>query len=78
MFYFEVFVGDSFPQVVQHQFLERFHVQFFGADHFGFIGRFFRFEDDANGRVGVGPVVDDEVVSAFGVDEMVWVVVRFF
>lgn len=48
VFYFEVFVGDAFAEVVEDEFVEGLGIQFLRRHHLRLVGRFFGFYDDPN------------------------------
>jgi hypothetical protein len=62
------FVVDfSFFEVIPNQFMEGFHVGFSHRNHFGGFGTF-GFNNDRHGAFAVLSVVDNGIVSPFGID----------
>ena len=70
-------MGDALPKIVQHQLLKGFCVQLFRCYHFCPIGGFFGFNNYAYRTFCLVAVVDNKIVTAFGVYKMVRVVVGF-
>jgi hypothetical protein len=69
---------DAFPQKVQDEFLQSFVVQVFLGNHLGFVGRTFGLDDDTYGTLSIGLGVNNEIVSAFGIDKIVGRIIGVF
>jgi len=76
VFYFEVFVGDTFAEVVEDEFVEGFGIKLFRRHHLRLIGWFFRFYYHSDTRRCIRPIVDHQVISSFCIDEMILFVIR--
>jgi len=76
VFYFEVFVGNTFAEVVEDEFVEGLGIQFLWRHHLRLIGWFLRFYDDPDTRRCNRPIVYDQVISPFGIDEMILFIIR--
>ena len=72
---FEILVGNAFAQIVQLQFLEGFGVDITGSNHSVLFTWLLGLDNNANGTGSRLGIVDNKVVAAFGVDEMIGAVI---
>ena len=73
-----VFVRYSFSHVIQNQFLQRFSVEVLYCYHFRFITRRFGFYNYANIRFCIFTVVNNQVVSTFGIHKIIGIIISLF
>ncbi len=62
-------------KIIEQKLLQGFCVDIVIPQHLIFIGRVFRFNDNADGRVGIFPDVDNKIVATFGIDEVFLIVI---
>ena len=74
--YFGVFVGDSLPQVIQHQFLKSFGIDIVRSKHFGFVARFFGFNNYPYGTACGCTIVNHQVIPPLGINKMISGIIR--